>query len=142
MALTAANSNEIAFLPDRLNGEPIVFRGLTSSELGALAGVTVAGWLPVNLVLCGYLGYFMMGFGLAGLCTVATVWFASSAVQNLKRGKPDGYHLLKLALLLHDLKLRRSPFIRYTGVWDVRRSRRRAVRSRRVPGLGAQPSTP
>jgi len=39
MALTASNPNEIAFLPDRLNGEPIVFRGLTSSELGALAGV-------------------------------------------------------------------------------------------------------
>ena len=58
--------------------------------------------------------------------------------EALKRGKPDGYHVLRLKLLLHDLKLRRSPFIRYSGVWDVRRSR--ILRRRRDPVAQPQPS--
>ena len=129
---------EITFLPDRLNGEPIVFRGLTSTELGMLAAASVGFWLPFCLVASAYLGYLMMGFGLAGLLTVGTVWVASSSIQALKRGKPDGYHVLRLKLLLHDLKLRRSPFIRYSGVWDVRRSR--ILRRRRDPVAQPQPS--
>lgn len=44
-------SEDIAFLPDGINGEPIVFRGLTSTELGTLAGLSVAVWLPLSLTL-------------------------------------------------------------------------------------------
>ena len=117
-----APASEIAFLPDRLNGEPVVFRGLTSVELGVLAGGAIAFWLPVCLLAAGFAGFFMMGFGLAALLTLATVWLVSFWVQGVKRGKPDGYHLLRLSLLLHDLKLKRSPFIRYSGLWDIRRS--------------------
>lgn len=126
-------SEDIAFLPDRINGEPIVFRGLTSTELGALAGLAVAVWLPLSLALCGALGFFMMGFGVAGLLTVGTVWVASSWIGAIKRGKPNGYHLLRLRLLLDDLKLRSSGFIRYSGPWDIRRSAR--SRRRRSAGL-------
>jgi conjugative transfer region protein (TIGR03750 family) len=116
--------SQISFLPDRLNGEPVVFRGLTSSELALLAAGSVGFWLPLCLVTAGFAGYLMMGFGLAALLGVGTVWLASAWIQALKRGKPDGYHVLRLELALHDLKLRTSPFIRYSGVWDVRRSSR------------------
>ena len=115
-------ASEIAFLPDRLNGEPVVFRGLTSVELAVLAAGAIAFWLPLCLIVAGVAGYFMMGFGLAALLALGTVWIASAWVQGIKRGKPDGYHLLRLTLLLHDLKLRRSPFVRYSGLWDIRRS--------------------
>lgn len=117
---------EIRFLPDRLNGEPVVFRGLTSPELGFLAAGSVIFWLPVSLLAAGFAGYFMMGFGLAALLALGTLWLASAWLRDLKRGKPDGYHLLRLELLLHDLKLRASPFIRYSGVWDIRRTVRHA----------------
>ena len=82
----------------------------------------------------------MMGFGLAGLLTVGTVWVASTWIQALKRGKPDGYHLLRLRLLLHEVKLHASPFIRYSGVWDIRRSET-CVARRRSPGVEAQASS-
>ena len=124
-------SEDITFLPDRLNGEPIVFRGLTSVELGTLAGLAVAFWLPLSSPLCAVLGVFMLGFGLAGLLTVGTVWSASWWIQALKRGKPDGYHRLRLKLLLEDLKLRPSGFIRYSGPWDIRRSAASLRRRRR-----------
>jgi conjugative transfer region protein (TIGR03750 family) len=116
-------SEEITFLPARLNGAPIVFRGLTSTELGALAGLAVAVWLPLSLVICAALGFFMMGFGLAGLLALGTVWCASYWIEALKRGKPEGYHLLRFRLLLDDWKVRPSGFIRYSGPWDIRRSR-------------------
>ena len=116
------HASEIAFLPDRLNGEPIVFRGLTSTELGLLAAGSVGFWLPLCLIGAGFAGYLMMGFGLAALLAVGTLWVASQWIQAVKRGKPDGYHVLRLELFLHDLKLRTSPFVRYSGVWDIRRS--------------------
>src|SRR5687767_3043076 len=96
------HASEIAFLPDRLNGEPVVFRGLSTVELGVLAAGAIVFWLPVCLLVAGLAGFFMMGFGLAALLALGTVWIASAWVQSLKRGKPDGYHLLRLALLLHE----------------------------------------
>jgi conjugative transfer region protein (TIGR03750 family) len=120
----------VAFLPDRLNGEPVVYRGLTTRELALLAAAAVAFWLPVSLVVLGLAGFFMMGFGVAALLALGTVWTTSGWIQAVKRGKPDGYHVLRFELLLHDLRLRRSPYIRYSGLWDIRRRRllRDAVR--------------
>ena len=116
----------ITFLPDRLNGEPVVYRGLTSTELGIVAGGAIGLWLPISLLILGYAGYLMMGFGVAALLAVGTVWLTSSWIQAMKRGRPDGYHVLQLELLLHDLKLHRSNFTRYSGLWDIRRSVSRA----------------
>ena len=113
----------LAFLPDRLNGEPVVYRGLTTRELALLAAAAVALWLPLSLLVLGLAGFFMMGFGVAALLALGTVWMTSGWIQAVKRGKPDGYHVLRFELLLHDLKLRRSPYIRYSGLWDVRRRR-------------------
>lgn len=115
--------HSIPFLPDRLNAEPVVYRGLTAPELGLLAGVSIAVWLPVALIVSGLLGYFMMGFGIAALLALATVWCASRWVQVLKRGKPQGYHVLWAEVALHDLGFRRAPYVRHTGVWDIRRKR-------------------
>lgn len=113
----------LSFLPDRLNGEPIVYRGLTTRELGLLAAAAVALWLPASLLVLGLAGYFMMGFGVGALLALGTVWVGSGYIQAVKRGKPTGYHVLRFELLLHDLKLKRTSYIRYAGVWDIRRRR-------------------
>ena len=124
------SESTLPFLPDRLNGEPVVYRGLTTRELALLAGAAFALWLPLSLVVLGLAGFFMMGFGVAALLALGTVWMTSGWIQAVKRGKPDGYHVLRFELLLHDFKLRRSPYIRYSGLWDIRRRRslRDAVR--------------
>jgi len=103
-----------------------VYRGLTSTELAAVAAGAIGFWLPISLAILGAVGYFMMGFGVAALLAIGTVWLTSTWIQAMKRGRPDGYHLLRLELLLHDLRLRRSHFIRYSGVWDIRRPPARA----------------
>jgi conjugative transfer region protein (TIGR03750 family) len=79
-------------LADRLNAEPAIFKGCSSSELGVIVGVAALVWLPVSLLLAGLMGAVTMGFGLAGVGVVATVVATASLFQRLKRNRPDGYY--------------------------------------------------
>ena len=60
-------------LADRLNAEPAIFKGCSSSELGVIVGVAALVWLPVSLLLAGLMGAVTMGFGLTGVGVVGTV---------------------------------------------------------------------
>ncbi len=110
-------------LADRLNVEPTIFKGCSSSELGIIVGVAALVWLPVSLLLAGLMGAITMGFGLAGVGVVATVIVMASLFQRLKRGRPDGYYQQQVAIWLADHGIRRSSFIRRSGVWDIGRAR-------------------
>lgn len=109
-------------LADRLNAEPVIFKGCSSSELGVIVGVAALVWLPVSLILAGLAGAVMMGFGIAGIGVVATVLLMASLFQRLKRNRPDGYYQQLIVLCLDDCGLRRSPFICRSGAWDLGRT--------------------
>ena len=109
-------------LADRLNAEPAIFKGCSSSELGVIVGVAALVWLPVSLILAGLAGAVTMGFGIAGVGIVATVLLMASLFQRLKRNRPDGYYQQRLVLWLDDHRFRRSPFVRRSGAWDIGRT--------------------
>ncbi len=109
-------------LADRLNVEPTIFRGCSSSELGIIVSVAALIWLPVSLLLAGLMGAVTMGFGLAGVGVVGTVIGVATLFQRLKRGHPDGYYQQKANIWLADRGLRRSAFIRRSGAWDIGRT--------------------
>ncbi len=109
-------------LADRLNVEPTIFKGCSSSELGIIVGVAALVWLPVSLLLAGLMGAVTMGFGLAGVGVVGTVIAMATLFQRLKRGRPDGYYQQQADIWLTDHGLRRSPFIRRSGAWDIGRT--------------------
>ncbi|MFC1560505.1 TIGR03750 family conjugal transfer protein [Pseudomonadota bacterium] len=108
-------------LADRLNVEPTIFKGCSSSELGIIVGVAALVWLPVSLLLAGLMGAVTMGFGLAGVGVVGTVIVMATLFQRLKRGRPDGYYQQHAGICLADHGLRRAPFIRRSGAWDIGR---------------------
>ena len=110
-------------LADRLNVEPVIFKGCSSSELGVIVGVAALVWLPVSLLLAGLMGAVTMGFGLAGIGVVGTVIVMASVFQRLKRGRPDGYYQQHVSIWFSDHGLRRAPFIRRSGAWDIGRTR-------------------
>jgi conjugative transfer region protein (TIGR03750 family) len=110
-------------LADRLNAEPAIFKGCSSSELGILVSVAALVWLPVSLLLTGLMGAVTMGFGVAGVGVVGTVIVMASVFQRLKRGRPDGYYQQQIAIWLSDHGLRHAPFIRRSGAWDIGRTR-------------------
>jgi len=117
-------------LADRLNAEPAIFRGCSSSELGVIVAVAAAVWLPVSLLLARLLGAVTMGFGIAGVGVVATVVATASLFQRVKRGRPDGYYQQRLVLWLDAKGLRRSAFVRRSGGWDIGRSADAALPAR------------
>jgi conjugative transfer region protein (TIGR03750 family) len=109
-------------LAERMNVEPPIFRGCSSSELGLIVSLAVAIWLPLSLLLAWGLGAPSMGFGIAGIAIVATVVLTAGLFQRVKRGRPDGYYQQQLIIGLSRLGLRRSPFIRRDGYWSIGRS--------------------
>jgi len=110
-------------LADRLNVEPAIFKGCSSSELGIIVGVAALVWLPVSLLLAGLMGAVTMGFGLAGVGVVGTVIVMAGLFQRLKRGRPDGYYQQQASIWLSDHGIRRASFIRRSGAWDIGRTR-------------------
>jgi conjugative transfer region protein (TIGR03750 family) len=109
-------------LADRLNAEPVIFKGCSSSELGLIVTVAALLWLPLSLLLAGLMGAVTMGFGLAGVGIVATVLVMASVFQRLKRGRPDGYYQQRALIWLSEHGLRHAPFIRRSGAWDIGRT--------------------
>lgn len=109
-------------LATRLDTEPVIFRGCSSSELGMIVALSAAVWLPMSFLLAGLLGAFTMGAGIAMMGVLATVFVTATVFQRLKRGRPDGYYQQRLRLALEDLGLRGSGFIRRSGAWDIGRT--------------------
>jgi len=109
-------------LADRLNAEPAIFKGCSSSELVVIVGVAALIWLPVSLALAGLMGALTMGFGLAGVGVVATVVAMATLFQRWKRNRLDGYYQQRFVIWLHDRGLRRSALVRRSGSWDIGRT--------------------
>ena len=109
-------------LAERLNAEPAIFRGCSSSELGVIVAVAVTVWLPLGAIIAWLLDAPSMGLGVAGAATVASVVIGASILQRLKRGRPEAYYRHRFALRLSELGLVRSPFITRQGDWVLGRS--------------------
>lgn len=115
-----SNTNNI--LADRLNVEPAIFKGCSSSELGIIVTLAVIVWLPLSVLLAWAFGAPSMGLGMAGIAIVGTVVITASVFQRLKRGRPDGYYQQQFSFRLSNFGLRRSPFICRDGSWAIGRS--------------------
>lgn len=113
---------EREILAERLNAEPAIFKGCSSSELGAIVALAVLVWLPLSLAIAAIAGAVTMGFGLAGIGIVATVVATATLFQRIKRNRPDGYYQQRLALWLDARGLKQAPYVRRSGWWDIGRS--------------------
>jgi conjugative transfer region protein (TIGR03750 family) len=121
---------ETDVLADRLNAEPTIFRGCSTSELGLIVAVAIAVWLPGSVLLAWLLGAITMGFGMAGVGVVATVVVVATLFQRIKRGRPEGYYQQWLRIRLHHWGLLRCPWVLRSGAWDIGRSPRAPLSSR------------
>lgn len=109
-------------LADRLNAEPAIFKGCSSSELGVIVGLAMLVWLPLSLLLAWLLGAVTMGFGFPGIGVVATAVVLATLFQRIKRGRPEGYYQQWLRIRLHTWGIFRAPWVLRTGAWDIGRT--------------------
>ncbi len=112
-------------LADRLNQEPVIFRGSTNSELGVILLCAVVFWVPTGLIVGALLGAIVMGLGLITLGVLLTIFFGSTYFQRIKRGRPDNYYQHLVMIKLSRLGLRKSTIILKSGTWDLGRSDQR-----------------
>jgi conjugative transfer region protein (TIGR03750 family) len=61
---------------------------------------------------------------------VATVVITASLFQRFKRNRPDGYYQQRFVIWLHDIGVRRAPFVRRSGAWDIGRTSHEPLPSR------------
>ena len=107
---------------DRMNEEPSIFKGCSTTELLAIVVAAAAFWLPVCLIVGFVFGAITMGLGATGVCVVGTVVLGAGFFQKLKAGRPDGYYQQRLRILLAEKKLVISPFVLRSGAWDLGRN--------------------
>ncbi len=115
-------SKEINFIPDRLNEEPVIFLGMTNSELKLLSMLAVGFWVPVCLIFTVIVGLGIVGLGLGLALAFATMWLSGKKITALKRSKPKQYHMIWLTAWLEDHAMKRKTIIRKSQVWGIHRT--------------------
>lgn len=115
---------EIEFIPDRLIEEPVVFRGLTDSEVVTIIFAGIAFWIPVCVILLLPFGLALFGVGLGFGMAIMTLLFAGKFLQGLKRRMPDGLHIVYLRKQLQKkISFINFGYIETSQSWDIRRER-------------------
>ncbi len=110
-------------LADRLNLEPVIFRGSSSSELSMILMIATVFWLPVSIVIASLLGAVAMGLGMSALGVLASVVIGSTLFQRIKRDRPDYYYQHLFLIQRQRFGFLNNGFIRRSGVWDLGRTR-------------------
>lgn len=111
------------FKSDRINFEPTLYKGCTLHELMALAALSFGINITLFLAIC----LSLWGNALLGLAVAIPLGFfgmliAANFLGQIKQNKPQGYYLQKMTLWLEDHGLFKTPYVRQTGTWSVRRA--------------------
>ncbi|CRM90856.1 conjugative transfer region protein [Pseudomonas sp. 22 E 5] len=113
----------LVFLPERLNRDPAVLRGLTNDEMWVALGAGAF----IGLVLGVPLAIATVSIAVAPTCMIggtAVVLFASGTIlRRAKRARPETWLYRKLEWILASRwRLGRGSLILHSGAWTVRRS--------------------
>ncbi|MCK0508628.1 TIGR03750 family conjugal transfer protein [Aromatoleum anaerobium] len=109
-------------LPDRVNAEPAIIRGLSSTESVWVIGLAFLLWFPVS----GVLGFAFRSLPMAVFVIVtgplATAWLVSGQMATVKRNRPDYYYIHLALHRFASMHLIRSPFVTHSGAWEIGRT--------------------
>ncbi|MCA1179526.1 MULTISPECIES: TIGR03750 family conjugal transfer protein [unclassified Pantoea] len=113
----------IKFLPDRLNAEPVVFRGFNTPELGLAALTGVLSGFVLSLPFAFLFGWLAIPTGTL-LFPLVFIAFGGKWLASKKRGKPENYlwqqfELKKCRMGLGDISL-----IIHSRGWSLQRSKK------------------
>ena len=125
---------DIAYLPERLNAEPVVVLGLTDTELRIAALAAFGLLVPAGAVVGAALGQTVVGGGAGAVAAIGAVFVVGRVLRRLKRGRPAGYHADRIRAWVEDRGLGGDSMLRATGVFEAVR-----IRTLRAPGRVAPP---
>lgn len=108
-------------LADRVDVEPPIFRGCTSSELLTLLLIAVVVWIPLSILIALLIGKLPFALGMIAVGVIGSVYLGAGVFQRVKRNRPDHYYMHAFRRHLHVRKLWTSPFVFRSGTWDIGR---------------------
>lgn len=116
------NGREIEFIPDRLIDEPVVFRGLTDSEVVFIIFSALIFWIPTSIIVLIPFGYGLWGVALGSGLSIATLVLIGNYLKKLKRRMPDGLHIVYLKKMAQQkISFISFGYIDTSQSWDIRR---------------------
>lgn len=123
MSIPGMKGREIEFIPDRLIEEPVVFRGMTDTEVVMIIVAAIIFWVPVSSIVLALFGYALFGVGIGFGLAIGTLVVAGKYLQTIKRRMPDGLHVVYLKKLAQ----KKFSFVNFGYIedsmrWDIKRT--------------------
>jgi conjugative transfer region protein (TIGR03750 family) len=119
-------------MTDRINAEPAILRGLSSTEAQLAIGVSLAAWTVFSVPFSFLIGYPQVSIIFIAAGTIGTVWMLSGWFQRVKRDRPDFYYQHMYKKWMTRAGLMRARFVTQSGIWELGRSVPPQVRSSRL----------
>lgn len=123
----------INFLPNRLNRQPVVVRGLTADELWGSVGVSGVAGLALGIGLAVLTGQVGMVPTSILVCITLAIFIGGGFLRRQKRGKPQTWLYRQIQWQVRCCYPGLARFIgaegliNRTGAWEVRRKQTRRV---------------
>ena len=115
-------NNETDFLVNRLNFDPVVYKGCTEKEI-MLVIFIIAVPLCFLFGVIGYSFWNNIFFGIltGGILSLFAVFIALRIVERWKRDKEPGFLQQAAMYKLEQKGILKTPIIRRTGSWTIGR---------------------
>jgi conjugative transfer region protein (TIGR03750 family) len=107
---------------DRVNVEPAILLGLSSTEAVWTIVAAFSVWVPIGVVIGLLTRSMAIGVLFSSVTPLITVYIAAQKMAAVKRDRPDLYYLHLFRQTLARTGLRRSRFVIHFGGWDLGRS--------------------
>lgn len=121
------DAGTVKFLPEKLNRDPIVLRGMTNDEMFMMAGLGAGLGLFLGLLAWLITGYIAMVVTVLALVCAAVIFFGSAILRRMKRGKPETWLYRRLQWQIAKgtgLSVGSGTVTVRSGFWSVRRERK------------------
>ena len=122
-----SHDGTVMFLPERLNRDPTVIRGMTADEMFVIAligvvlglGLGILLWIVTSEAALIVTSMFLIG-------PVLCRFFGSSLLRRMKRGRPNTwvYRAAQYRLAKRGINIGIEALILRSGNWSIRRENR------------------
>ena len=79
-------------LTDRVNVEPAILNGMTTTEAQIIGAISFAFCVAIGGLLVAMFGKWQILLIVSLFCPLVILWFASKKLAQVKRNRPDGYY--------------------------------------------------
>jgi len=116
-------------LATRVNGEPNIYKGCSSSEMLMLAIISVVVWFPVAIIAGLLMVSIPAGAAVYVVGILTTGFLIPGIFRRLKSGKPDGHYkvqfriFLRKHLVFRAFGLTNKDYILRSSQWDLGRTK-------------------